>query len=95
MIILRNLNGEIYPGINLIYLDVKTPSGNNEAELRAVLPCGRERVLCGFEKLKDAEKVLDDIYKEMLPAGTKNPNHIFVDLKDLQNRVAADGTLQA
>lgn len=96
MIILKNLNGDIYTGVDLIYMDAKTPGGNHEAELRVILSCGRNLALCGFEKLEEAQKAMDAIYNAMVPAGVKNPNHIFVDLKELQNKAAAEnGKVQA
>ncbi len=96
MIILKNLNGDIYTGVDLIYLDTRTPGGNHEAELRVVLSSGRNLALCGFEKLEEAQKAQAAIYDAMVPAGVKNPNHIFVDLKELQNKVAVkNDTVQA
>ncbi len=86
MIILKNLNGDIYTGVDLIYLDTKTPSANHEADLRVVVSGGKGFVLCGFDKLEEAKAALAAIYKAMLPAGTKNPYHIFVDLEELQNK---------
>ncbi len=86
MIILKNLNGDIYTGIDLFYLDTVTPGGNYEAELRVVLSSGGNFALCGFEKLEEAQNTQAAIYNAMVPAGAKNPNHIFIDLKELQNK---------
>ncbi len=87
MIILKNLNGDIYTGVDLIYMDTKTPSGDNEADLRVVLTSGHNFGLCGFKEVGKAEKMLDEVYAAMVPAGVKNPNHIFVDLKELQGKI--------
>ncbi len=87
MIILKNLNGDIYTGVDLIYLDTKTPSGDNEADLRVVLTSGKNFCLCGFRDTETAEKVMAAVYAAMLPAGVKNPNHIFVDLKELREKI--------